>query len=69
MSKACNQKHTVCVKGGQTESFKLVITGQAETPQKASDQVEDRTGKVRARGDGKRSDIGINKTYDEAESP
>lgn len=40
-SKACHQKHTVCVKDSQTESFKLVITGEVEIPQKASGQIED----------------------------
>lgn len=69
VSKACNQKHTECVKDGQTESFKLVITGEVEIPQKANEQVEDRIGKVRASGDGKRSDIEINKTNDEVKSP
>lgn len=53
VSEACDQKHTVCVKGGQTESFKLVIKREVEIPQKASEQVEDVIGKVRARGDGK----------------
>lgn len=67
-SKACHQKHTVCVKDGQTESFKLVITGEVEIPQKASGQIEDGIDKIRARRDGKRSDIEINKTNDEVGS-
>lgn len=69
VSKAYNQKHTGCVKGGQTEGVKLVITGEVEIPQKASKQVEDGISKVRSRGDGKWSDIEINKTNDEVESP
>ena len=53
---ACN----VCQKEGQTESFKLGITGEAEIPQEPSKQVV--AGKLKARGDGNRRDIAINKT-------
>lgn len=51
VSKACDQKHTLYVKDGQTESFKLVTRREVEIPQKASEQAEDVIGKVRARGD------------------
>lgn len=58
----------MCVKDGHTESFKLVITGKVEIPQKTSEKTEDGIDKARARGDGKKSDIEINKTNDEMES-
>lgn len=42
--------------------------GEVEIPQKASEQVENVISKVRAREDGKRSDIEINKPKDDVEA-
>ena len=56
------EAYSVCQQDGQNESFKPGITGEVEIPQQASEQVVDGIGKLRARGDGNRRDMAINKT-------
>lgn len=51
-----------CQQNGWTEGFKLGITGEVQIPQQASEQVVNRVGKMKAREDGNRRDIAINKT-------
>lgn len=52
----------MCQQDGQTESFKLGITGEVVIPQQTSEQVVEGIGKLRSRGDRNRRDIVINKT-------
>lgn len=55
-------------RGGSCVQSMWPEAGEVEIPQKASEQVENVISKVRAREDGKRSDIEINKPKDDVEA-